>query len=92
MKLMLYGVLVALVGLSVVVSLQFRRIDQARHAGRAQTCSAWEAFDQTLIAQVRGGEALIPTLTYYKQHPDEAAVVLRQDEALVQKLVPPAYC
>lgn len=92
MKLMLYMVLAALCGLSIVVTLQFRVINNTRADARRATCQAWTGFDRLLASQIRANEKTAAQLAYYRDHPAELAKVRALDARFIGKLVPPAYC
>lgn len=89
---MVYTLFAAVLALSVTLTYSFKKIDDARSAGRAQTCQRIAALDDTLVGLIRGGEKSLPALSYYKNHPADLALVIKQDEAAVRALTPPAYC
>lgn len=89
---MMYVLLAGLVGLAVVVGIQFRILNSSRNAARDASCVTWQNFDAVLIKQIRAGEKAAGGLAYYKRHPDELNRVIRADEKFVQLLVPPDYC
>lgn len=92
MKLLVYALFAAVVGLSIVVGFQFRSIDQSRKDSITATCISWRVFDHTLIDQVKAGEKTLPSFAYYRDHPDELALVMKNDARLIGVLVPPSYC
>lgn len=92
MKAVIYGLLAAVVALSVAVAFQFREIDKQRAAGRTNTCASIARVDNNLIALIRDGEKAAARLAYYKQHPADLAQVRAQDAHAIRVLTPPDYC
>jgi hypothetical protein len=89
---MVFTVLIAFTILAVTVGLQFKQIEQTRAQARAQTCERISALDRTLVTLIRKGEASLPALAYYKAHPADLALVIKQDETAVRALSAPGYC
>ena len=77
---------------SASVGWQFRQLNQGRNEGRVQTCIGISKLDNTLIKLIREGEKTLPSLQYYKEHPDDLVKVLGQDERAITALTPPKYC
>ena len=77
---------------SLLVGWQFSQLRQGRNEGRIQTCIGISKLDDTLIGLIRASEKSLPSLQYYKEHPDDLVKVLNQDERAITALTPPKYC
>ena len=77
---------------SIAVGWGFRQVAQSRNAGRHATCVGISKLDNTLINLIRNGEKTLPTLEYYKTHPDDLVKALSSDEQAITALTPPKYC
>ena len=77
---------------SALVGYQFKQLRQGRDDARIQTCIGISKLDDTLIGLIRASEKSLPSLQYYKEHPDDLVKVLNQDERAITALTPPKYC
>lgn len=92
MRWLLLLVALSIAAQATIVGFQLKNIAAARNQGRVQTCIGISKLDNTLIKLIREGEQTLPSLQYYKTHPDDLVKALGQDERAITALTPPKYC